>query len=158
MVSLYLWGPVIFSLYSFLVFCCLRKGVSSCKHCSIAAKGPRSQACLRMMVGVASRWAEFWFNKPSKYTSPRPVQLTCLSSAFPPYGHQVFTGVSTMSLSPYLAPHHWSLCAPSFTHLTVKTPRGRLKVSTLGSPSTSATKWDRRKEWEGGAKERRRED
>ena len=26
--------------YSFLVFCCLGRGVSRCKHCSPAAKGP----------------------------------------------------------------------------------------------------------------------
>ena len=29
--------------YSFFVFCCSRRGVSRCKHCSTAAKGPRSQ-------------------------------------------------------------------------------------------------------------------
>ena len=32
--------------YSFFVLCSLRRGVSRCKHCSTAAKGPRSQACL----------------------------------------------------------------------------------------------------------------
>ena len=30
-------------LCSFFVFCCWRTGVSRCKHCSTAAKGPRSQ-------------------------------------------------------------------------------------------------------------------
>ena len=29
--------------YSFFVFCCWRRGVSRCRHCSTAAKGPRSQ-------------------------------------------------------------------------------------------------------------------
>ena len=29
--------------YSFFVFCCSRRGVSSCKYCSTATKGPRSQ-------------------------------------------------------------------------------------------------------------------
>ena len=29
--------------YSFFVFCCWRRGLSRCKHCSTAAKGPRSQ-------------------------------------------------------------------------------------------------------------------
>ena len=29
--------------YSFFVFCCSRRGVSRCKHCSTSAKGPRSQ-------------------------------------------------------------------------------------------------------------------
>ena len=93
--------------YSFSVFSCSRKGVSRYKHCSIAAMGPRFQACLRMMVGVASRRAEFWFCKPSKYSSPPPC--ACSSPVFlvlfPLYGHQVFTGVSTMSLSiPPLVP------------------------------------------------------
>lgn len=64
-----------------------------------------------------------------------------------------------MSLSPYPAPHHWSLYAPSFAHLTVKAPGGRLKVSTLDHLlHLGAAKWDRRKEWEEGAKERRKED
>ena len=29
--------------YSFFVFCCSRRCLSRCKHCSTAAKGPRSQ-------------------------------------------------------------------------------------------------------------------
>ena len=32
--------------YSFFVFSCSRIGVSRCKLCSTAAKGPRAQACL----------------------------------------------------------------------------------------------------------------
>ena len=32
--------------YNCFLFCCLRRGVSSCKHCSTAAKDPRSHACL----------------------------------------------------------------------------------------------------------------
>ena len=124
--------------YSFLVFSCSRKGVSRCKHCSIAAVGPRSQACLRMMVGVASRRAEFWFCKPSKVfiTPTLCMQLTCLSSAFPTLrASGLHWGVHNVPQHPPSAPHHWSLCAPSFTHLTVKRrtpcPGGRLKVSTL---------------------------
>ena len=30
--------------YSFFVFCCLKRGVSRCKHCSPLAKGSRSQS------------------------------------------------------------------------------------------------------------------
>ena len=36
----------------FFAFCCWRKGVSRCKHCSTAAKGPRSQACVRLLLRV----------------------------------------------------------------------------------------------------------
>ena len=32
--------------YNFFAFCCSRKGVSRCKHCSTAAKGPQVTACL----------------------------------------------------------------------------------------------------------------
>ena len=41
--------------YSFFVFCCSRKGVSRCKYCSTAAKGPRSQP--------VSVWSEMYFGK-----------------------------------------------------------------------------------------------
>ena len=34
--------------YSFFVFCILRRGVSRCKLCLIAAKGPGSQTCLSL--------------------------------------------------------------------------------------------------------------
>ena len=34
--------------YSFFVFCSLRRGVSRCKLCLIAAKGPGSQTCLSL--------------------------------------------------------------------------------------------------------------
>ena len=35
---------VIFSPLQFFLFCCLWRGVFRCKHCSTAAKGPRSQS------------------------------------------------------------------------------------------------------------------
>ena len=38
---------VIFSSIYFLVFCCLRRGVSRCKPCNITAKSPRSQTCIQ---------------------------------------------------------------------------------------------------------------
>ena len=39
--------PLFLVPYSFFVFCSLRSGVSRCKFCSTAAKGPRSQVYLR---------------------------------------------------------------------------------------------------------------
>ena len=55
--------------YSFFVFWCSRRGVSMCKHCSTAAKGPRSQqrfpapSLSQMDLGKLLRYVELqWFH------------------------------------------------------------------------------------------------
>ena len=43
--------------YSFFIFCCSRRGVSRCKNCSTAAKGPRSQPVSGRFLQKNRRWA-----------------------------------------------------------------------------------------------------
>ena len=42
--------------YSFFVFCCSRRGVSKCKNCSTAAKGPRYQAVSLLQLQPRLEW------------------------------------------------------------------------------------------------------
>ena len=57
--------------YSFFVFCCWRRCLSRCKHCSHAAKGPRSHvpACLKsdafyLPTYSLMRSPHFWAKSP----------------------------------------------------------------------------------------------
>lgn len=81
------------------------------------------------MAGEDSRRAAVLCDKPSKSTSPSPLQLTCLSGPLPLYGHRVSIGVSTMPVMPLLVPK--SLLFPASAHLTAKALGRRLEVSIL---------------------------
>ena len=68
--------------YSFFVFRSSRRGVSRCKHCSTAAKGPRSRACLRLM-SPASRPQPWSRAGPSAGWCPRRGRRRSISMAAP---------------------------------------------------------------------------
>ena len=54
--------------YSFCVFCCWRRGVSRCKHCSTEKKGPRSQP-VSLVLWVTPNTYIFYFKWVFKFVA-----------------------------------------------------------------------------------------
>ena len=110
--------------YSFFVFCCPRRGVSRCKHCSPAAKGSRSQPLSR------AKFSLFQYSNPllSTYEVPGGCQTPHINkTGF--FQDRILTGEARTCLC-YL---HSSQTLIRFRMMCKRRCKGKMSRPEMGS-------------------------